>query len=224
VGKDFTRILCLGCWQPLYIEAPSLGPFAAVVLSRAILAAREEGEFVFVRARRVRPVRFSVAAPDGCPPTAASDTATAGRNREAAGCTIDGCREPKTETLDPGLLCQGVWKWPRRVVGFYNQRGTAEQWINEGKQAVKRRRASQSCPWNSLEGQGLPVLVFCGSAKAERFRPPAATWPGARSDIVLKLLHAAKELNAPPLPRGRGSAKVLSRAREQAAGLMPKNL
>jgi hypothetical protein len=37
-------------------------------------------------------------------------------------------------------------------------------------------------------------------------------------------IYAAKELDAPLLPHGRGSAKVLSRAREQAAGLMPKDL
>jgi hypothetical protein len=30
----------------------------------------------------------------------------------------------------------------RGVVGFYNKRGTAEQWIKEGKQAVKMTRLS----------------------------------------------------------------------------------
>ena len=30
----------------------------------------------------------------------------------------------------------------RAVVGFYNKRGTAEQWIKEGKQAVKMTRLS----------------------------------------------------------------------------------
>jgi hypothetical protein len=29
-----------------------------------------------------------------------------------------------------------------RVVGFYNQRGTAEQWIKEGKNAMKWTRLS----------------------------------------------------------------------------------
>jgi hypothetical protein len=42
--------------------------------------------------------------------------------------------------------------------------------------------------------------------------------------MTRRLLYAAKELNAPPLPRGRGSAKVLSRARERAVGLMRKDL
>jgi hypothetical protein len=30
----------------------------------------------------------------------------------------------------------------RAVVGFYHKRGTAEQWIKEGKQAVKMTRLS----------------------------------------------------------------------------------
>jgi len=32
--------------------------------------------------------------------------------------------------------------WSKNVVGFYNQRGTAEQWIKEGKYAVKWTRLS----------------------------------------------------------------------------------
>ena len=36
----------------------------------------------------------------------------------------------------------GSWDRPRRVVKFYNGRGTAEQWIKEGKNAVKWTRLS----------------------------------------------------------------------------------
>jgi len=32
--------------------------------------------------------------------------------------------------------------WSKNVVGFYNQRGTAEQWIKEGKNAFKWTRLS----------------------------------------------------------------------------------
>jgi len=32
--------------------------------------------------------------------------------------------------------------WSRKVVKFYNGRGTAEQWIKEGKYAVRRTRLS----------------------------------------------------------------------------------
>ena len=53
-----------------------------------------------------------------------------------------------------GVPCRGVvpagglhrdqhWRSPSRaVVRFYNKRGTAEQWIKEGKQAVKMTRLS----------------------------------------------------------------------------------
>jgi hypothetical protein len=34
----------------------------------------------------------------------------------------------------------------RAVVRFYNKRGTAEQWITEGKQAVKMTRLSWGAP------------------------------------------------------------------------------
>jgi hypothetical protein len=36
----------------------------------------------------------------------------------------------------------GSWTRPRRVVAFYNQRGTCEQWIKEGKGAIKWTRLS----------------------------------------------------------------------------------
>ena len=32
--------------------------------------------------------------------------------------------------------------WSKNVLGFYNQRGTAEQWIKEGKHAIKWTRLS----------------------------------------------------------------------------------
>jgi hypothetical protein len=30
-----------------------------------------------------------------------------------------------------------IWRSAERVVAFYNQRGTAKQWIKEGKGAIK---------------------------------------------------------------------------------------
>jgi hypothetical protein len=41
-----------------------------------------------------------------------------------------------------GFIVTNLTWWPKRVVGFYNQRGTAEQWIKEGKNAVKWTRLS----------------------------------------------------------------------------------
>jgi hypothetical protein len=41
-----------------------------------------------------------------------------------------------------GFLVTNLARPPERVVAFYNQRGTAEQWIKEGKNAAKWTRLS----------------------------------------------------------------------------------
>ena len=41
-----------------------------------------------------------------------------------------------------GFIVTNLTRWSKNVVGFYNQRGTAEQWIKEGKNAVKWTRLS----------------------------------------------------------------------------------
>ena len=41
-----------------------------------------------------------------------------------------------------GFIVTNLWRSARRVVQFYNGRGTAEQWIKEGKNAVKWTRLS----------------------------------------------------------------------------------
>ena len=41
-----------------------------------------------------------------------------------------------------GFLVTNLWRSAPRVVQFYNERGTAEQWIKEGKQALKWTRLS----------------------------------------------------------------------------------
>ena len=41
-----------------------------------------------------------------------------------------------------GFIVTSLAASSRAVVGFYNKRGTAEQWIKEGKQAVAMTRLS----------------------------------------------------------------------------------
>lgn len=41
-----------------------------------------------------------------------------------------------------GFLVTNLCRPPERVVAFYNQRGTAEQWIKEGKNAIRWTRLS----------------------------------------------------------------------------------
>ena len=44
----------------------------------------------------------------------------------------------------------------RSVVRFYNQRGTAEQWIKEDKQAVKMTRLSS---WHRFRSNEVPLWL-----------------------------------------------------------------
>jgi len=44
-----------------------------------------------------------------------------------------------------GFIVTNLTRPAKRVVRFYNQRGTAEQWIKEGKNAVKWTRLSRFC-------------------------------------------------------------------------------
>jgi len=41
-----------------------------------------------------------------------------------------------------GFIVTNIWKVPEHVVRFYNGRGTAEQWIKEGKNAIKWTKLS----------------------------------------------------------------------------------
>jgi hypothetical protein len=50
----------------------------------------------------------------------------------------------KQHQLKVGFIVSNVWKAPEDVVRFYNGRGTAEQWIKEGKNAVKWTKLSCS--------------------------------------------------------------------------------
>jgi hypothetical protein len=59
-----------------------------------------------------------------------------------------------------GFLVTNLCRPPERVVAFYNQRGTAEQWIKEGKNAVRWTRLScQSLKANAVRLQ-LHALAY----------------------------------------------------------------
>jgi hypothetical protein len=64
--------------------------------------------------------------------------------------------------LDPlrGSSVTNLTRPTERVVAFYNQRGTCEQWVKEGKRAIKWTRLScQSFPGNAVRLQ-LHALAF----------------------------------------------------------------
>jgi Transposase DDE domain group 1 len=79
-----------------------------------------------------------------------------------------------------GFIVTSLAASSRAVVGFYNKRGTAEQWIKEGKQAVAmtrpschRFRSNEVRPWLSVRH----VTFKMGSFSARRPTSPFRTIP-----------------------------------------------
>ena len=62
----------------------------------------------------------------------------------------------------------------RRVVHFYNQRGTAEQWIKEGKEATDWTRLSCHRPGQRGPAAALGVIAYNLGSLLRRLVPPAA--------------------------------------------------
>ena len=59
-----------------------------------------------------------------------------------------------------GFIVTNLSRPTERVVAFYNQRGTAEQWIKEGKNAIKWTRLScRKCRHNAVRLQ-LHALAY----------------------------------------------------------------
>src|SRR5262249_15892058 len=65
-----------------------------------------------------------------------------------------------------GFLVTNLSLPSRAVVRFYNKRGTAEQWIKEGKQAVKVTRLSGHRFRANEGGLQLSVLAYNGQSVA----------------------------------------------------------
>ena len=59
-----------------------------------------------------------------------------------------------------GFIVTNTQLKSRKVVRFYNQRGTAEQWIKEGKQAVKMTRLSCHRFRSNQVRLGLSLLAY----------------------------------------------------------------
>src|ERR1700692_2515389 len=77
----------------------------------------------------------------------AASTPTSATRRKAGQCRA--ASSPRSNGRHPGELYPRVGfivtnlsRPAERVVGFYNQRGTCERWIKEGKNAVKWTRLS----------------------------------------------------------------------------------
>ena len=78
-----------------------------------------------------------------------------------------------------GFIVTNLSRPSERVVAFYNQRGTAEQWIKEGKSAVKWTRLScRTMSANAVRLQ-LHVLAY-NMANLLRTLALPAEWPHGR--------------------------------------------
>lgn len=99
-----------------------------------------------------------------------------------------------------GFIVTNLTLPSRAVVRFYNNRGTAEQWIKEGKQAVKMTRLS--CHRFSIERSAAP-------AESDRLQAgePVATAGVAAADweLVADEPAAAVGENGRPADQARGT-------------------
>ncbi len=59
-----------------------------------------------------------------------------------------------------GFIVTNLTLSSRALVRFYNKRGTAEQWIKEGKQAVKMTRLSCHRFWFNVVRLYLSVIAY----------------------------------------------------------------
>jgi hypothetical protein len=72
-----------------------------------------------------------------------------------------------------GFIVTNLEMPSRAVVRFYNKRGTAEQWIKEGKQAVKMTRLSCHRFRSNQVRLALSLLAYIAPNR-RRFRCPSA--------------------------------------------------
>jgi hypothetical protein len=78
-----------------------------------------------------------------------------------------------------GFIVSNLARPAERVVAFYNQRGTAEQWIKEGKGAIKWTRLScRSFAANAVRLQ-LHTLAYNPAHPAPRQSRPRHYWLSA---------------------------------------------
>ena len=87
-----------------------------------------------------------------------------------------------------GFIVTNLARPAERVVAFYNQRGTAEQWIKEGKGAIKRSRLScRSLVANAVRLQ-LHALAYNLGNFMRRLAMPKAVEPSLLTSLREKLV------------------------------------
>jgi hypothetical protein len=101
----------------------------------------------------------------------------AGRNPDGSWRRSSGT--PMSFTPRVGFIVSNLARPAERVVAFYNQRGTAKQWIKEGKGAIKWTRLScRSFAANAVRLQ-LHTLAYNPAHPAPRQSRPRHYWLSA---------------------------------------------
>ena len=116
-----------------------------------------------------------------------------------------------------GSIVTNLARPAERVVAFYNQRGTAEQWIREGKGAIKWTRLScRTFAANAVRLQ-LHVLAYNLGNFLRTLAMPKAAEPWSLTSLREKLIKIGAKvvshgaLRHVPVGRGRGIAPDVRR-------------
>jgi len=110
-------------------------------------------------------------------------------------------------------ICRAL---PRAIVAFYNQRGTAEQWMKEGKNAIKWTRLScRTFAANAVRLQ-LHALAYNLGNFMRTLAMPKTAEPWSLTSLREKLItwrqgHQPRALRHLPNGRGRGATTDVRR-------------
>src|SRR5271170_73340 len=108
-----------------------------------------------------------------------------------------------------GFIVTNLSRPAKQVVRFYNQRGTAEQWINKGKNAAKRSRLSS----HDFVGNQLRLLLFVPVYKLGNFLRQTALTRAVRHWTLTTLRERLIKVGAKV---GRHSPKIVFQMPEVA--------
>jgi Transposase DDE domain group 1 len=100
------------------------------------------------------------------------------------------------------FIITNVARPAERVVAFYNQRGTAEQWIKEGKGAIKWTPLScRAFAANAVRLQ-LDVLAYNLGNFMRTLAMPKAAQPWSLTSLREKLITSSSKPRVPATSRG----------------------
>src|SRR5262249_52974327 len=119
-----------------------------------------------------------------------------------------------------GFIVTNMSRQPERVVAFYNMRGTCEQWIKEGKGAIKWTRLScRTLAANAVQLQLHALAYNLGNFLRTLATPePIKDWSlTTLKDKLIKIGEGSEPWPLCYLPNGRGRHRTANVPRDFAA-------